>query len=200
MWSRLSSRCVGRLVARLALVGTVALLGCADNEENERRNVTVGALRITEATAAVLGGEDFSFANGVEPFGTAGTSTTVEFTNDATGANITAGTFTAASRMAYGSCIFRVAESEFEPPHPLAPGSRVPIPRCTLKITAEGVPVGGGPVPGVAILTLGRARSRAIAVAVRLDEDGSLFVNGVDTGIMVTGSERNTGNEAMMTK
>jgi hypothetical protein len=176
----------------LALVGTFALPGCSDNDDEEMRNVNVVLSIPADANPAVLGGEDFTFANGVRPFGTAGTSTTVEFTNDATGANITAGDLTASSSTEYGSCIFIVAESEFEPPHPLAPGSRVTIQQCTLKITARDVPVSGDPVPGVAILTLGGATSRAIDVAVRLDEDGSLFVNGVDTGSDVTGSEGNT--------
>ena len=193
MRRRLLSRCVVRLGAMLALVGTFAMLGCADDDE-ERRNVNVRALPIDATNAAALGGEDFSFANGVVPFGTAGTSTAVEFTNDATGANITAGDFTAATMTAYGSCTFMVTESEFGPPHPLAPGSRVTIPRCTLTIRAREVPVGGDPVAGVAILTLGRARSDAIDVAVRLEDDGSLFVNGVDIDIMVTGSGGTTEN------
>ena len=194
MRRRLLSRCVVRLGAMLALVGTFAMLGCADDNDEERRNVNVRALSITDTNAAALGGEDFSFATGVVPFGTAGTSTAVEFTNDATGANITAGDFTAATMTAYGSCTFMVAESEFEPPHPLAPGSRVTIPQCTLTIRAREVPVGGDPVAGVAILTLGRARSGAIDVAVRLEDDGSLFVNGVDIDIMVTGSGGTTEN------
>jgi hypothetical protein len=194
MRRRLSSRFVVRLVAMLALVGTCAMPGCSADDD-ERRNVNVRALDITDTTAAALGGEDFPFANGVRPFGTARTSTAVEFTNDATGANITAGDFTASTSMEYGSnsCTFMVTESEFEPSHPLAPGSRVTI-LCTLTITAVGVPVGGDPVVGVAILTLGRAMSGAIDIAVRLDDDGSLFVNGVDIGIVITGSEGNTEN------
>jgi hypothetical protein len=51
------------------------------------------------------------------------------------------------------------------------------------------VPVNGDPVAGVAILTFGLAESVAIEVEVQLDEDGRLFVNEVDTGIIVTGSE-----------
>ena len=194
MRRRLLSRCVVRLGAMLALVGTFAMLGCADDNDEERRNVNVRALSITDTIAAALGGEDFPFATGVGPFGTAGTSTTVEFTNDATGANITAGDLTAATMTTYGSCTFTVTESEFAPPHPLAPGSRVTIPQCTLTITAVDVHVGGDPVAGVAILTLGRAMSGAIDIAVRLGDDGSLFVNGVDIDIMVTGSGGTTEN------
>jgi hypothetical protein len=54
------------------------------------------------------------------------------------------------------------------------------------------LPVNGDPVAGVAILTLGLAESGAIEVEVQLDEDGRLFVNGVDTGIIITGSEGDT--------
>ena len=59
---------------------------------------------------------------------------------------------------------------------------------------AREVPVGGDPVAGFAILTLGRAMSGAIDIAVRLEDDGSLFVNGVDIDIMVTGSGGTTEN------
>jgi hypothetical protein len=67
MQRRLSSRCIVRLVATLALVGTFAILGCSDDDDDEIRDVNVG-LRINDANAAMLGGEDFTFANGVGQF------------------------------------------------------------------------------------------------------------------------------------
>jgi hypothetical protein len=193
MQRRFSSQFVVRLVAMLALMATFAMLGCSDDED-EVRNVNVGALRITEANAAMLGGEDFPFANGVGALGTAGTSTQVEFNDDATGADIAAGGSTASAGAEYGSCIFTVAESTFPTTHPLATGSIITIQRCILNITAVDVPVNGDPVAGVAILTLGLAESSAVEVEVQLDEDGRLFVNGVDTGITITGSEGDTDN------
>jgi hypothetical protein len=56
------------------------------------------------------------------------------------------------------------------------------------------VPEGGDPVDGAAILTLGPFTSEEVEVEVQLGEDDSLFVNGVDTGIDVTGSEGDTND------
>lgn len=191
MRRRFSSQFVVRLVAMLALMATFAMLGCSDDED-EVRNVNVPALRINDANAAMLGGEDFTFANGVGAFGTAGTSTSVEFNDQATEADISAGGSTASAGAEYGSCIFTIIESTFPATHPLAVGSRITIPRCTLNITAVDVPENGDPVAGVAILNLALAESGAVEVDVQIDEDGRLFVNEVDTGIIVTGSAGDT--------
>jgi hypothetical protein len=181
-----------RLVAMLALMVTFAMLGCSDDETTV--NVNVGALRVTDANAAMMGGEDFTFPNGVGAFGTTGTSTTVAFNDDATEADITAGDFSASAGAEYGSCIFTIGESEFGPTHPLAPSAIIRIQRCTLSVAAVDVPEGGDPVDGAAILTLGPFTSEEVEVEVQLGEDDSLFVNGVDTGIDVTGSEGDTND------
>jgi hypothetical protein len=192
MQRRLSSGFVVRLVAMLALLVTFAMLGCSDDETTI--NVNVRALSITDANAAMMGGENFTFPNGVEAFGTVGTPTTVAFNDEATEADITAGDLSASAGAEYGSCIFTIGESQFEPPHPLAPGSIITIQRCTLTVTAVDVPEGGESVDGAAILTLGPFTSEETEVEVQLGEDDSLFVNGVDTGIDITGSEGDTND------
>ena len=188
MQKRLSSRFVVRLVAMLALMVTFAILGCSDDETNI--TVNVRALRITEANAAMLEGEDFTFPNGVRDFGTLGTPTIVAFSEEANVVDITAGEFSASAGAEYGSCIFAIRESEFRRPHPLAPGSIIRIQQCTLSVAAPDVPEGGDPVDGAAILTFASNRSEALEVEVELGEDDdSLFVNGIDTGIDITGSD-----------
>jgi hypothetical protein len=176
----------------LALVGTFAILGCSDDDDDDIRDVNVPALRITNANAAMLGGEDFTFAAGVRGFDTLA-STTVEFNDNATGADIAAGGSTTSASAEYGSCIFTAgADSTFPTDSPLAPGSRVTIQRCILNITAPDVPVNGDPVTGVAILTFGLDESGAIEVDVQINESGRLFINEVDTGITITGSQGDT--------
>ena len=192
MQKRLSSRCVVRLVATLALMVTFAILGCSDDETTI--NVNVGALRITEANAAMLEGEDFTFPNGVEAFGTR-ISTTVAFSDEANTVDITAGELSASAGAEYGSCIFTILESQFIQPHRLAPGSIIRIQQCTLSVAAVDVPEGGESVDGAAILTLGVSRSEEVEVEVELGEDDSLFVNGIDTGIDITGSEGDTDDD-----
>lgn len=193
MQKRLLSRCVVRLVAMLALMVTFAMLGCSDDETTV--NVNVRALRITEANAAMLEGEDFTFPNGVEAFGTR-ISTTVAFSEEANVVDITAGERSASAGAVYGSCIFTIRESEFIQPHPLAPRSIIRIPQCTLSVTAPDVPEGGDPVDGAAILTFGSNRSEALEVEVELGEDDdSLFVNGIDTGIDITGPENDNDDD-----
>lgn len=191
------SKLAFRIVAILAIFGMLVLLGCPsdDDDDDELRPVNNVAVPIEADTVAALNGETFTFTNGVQDdFGTT-TATDVQFTTTggATTANITAGDDTAATAVTFGSCIFDVTTSEFTEGPLATDGEPITVQPCTLIVSATNVPVGGEETDGTAMLRLGDARSEPETISVRLDADGGLFLNGVDTGITVDITGTGTG-------
>jgi hypothetical protein len=193
MQTRRSSTVVLRLVAMLALVGALALLGCPSDDEDDAVVIGSRVVAVRPANADVLGGQTFIFPRGVRAFGTENTQVAFNAATDddpaASLADITAPGGTASAGAEYGSCIFDVIDSTFER-GPLRPeGPPIEISVCTLVINGGQFTVGGPSGPCTLTLTLGVAVSEREDATCLIDLNGDLVVNGTTlTGSVGVGS------------
>jgi hypothetical protein len=210
MQTRRPSKLVLRLVAILAFAGALAILGCPDDsDEFAMRNVDARVDLTNSVRTGALTNRTFVFPRGVAAFGLntetevlffAATGVRITDTNetDETDDDIAAETGVAyAIENGEGRCTFTILSSDFPAGHPLAFGADpIIVVPCFYEVEAINVDVGGAAAPGTLVLVLNRTRSQIFgddadetpAVQVQLDEDGNLFVNGVRTGIIITGS------------
>jgi hypothetical protein len=188
------------LVAVCALASALALVGCGGDDEGGTTvssgetisNVNSGPVPVTASTVQSVVGQPVTFANGgiFDPSLT-GTQATLTFTSPTTASLSSAGS-TSTANASFGSCTFAFTTG------PLA-GKSITFTTCTLQITGSNVTAGGGAVNGLLTLTLsgpfGSATSIAITVQISILADGTLLVNGVSTGIIISsnGSPVTTG-------
>jgi len=88
---------------------------------------------------------------------------------------------TLSGKLKIASCTFTVAK-----PVPLV--GTIFIKSCAIKVTATGVPTGGGGVQGTASLVLNGVSSDPVTIKVALTPTGALVVNGHPTQVVVTGT------------
>src|SRR6266705_3023285 len=93
--------------------------------------------------------------------------------------------------VAFGSCTLTVKLSGFPAAQGPQVGNVINFTTCSIQITASNVTVGSGAVSGTLTLTLGgpngSSTSLAITVQVSIRSDGTLVINGVATGITISG-------------
>jgi hypothetical protein len=160
----------------LALVGALALLGCPSDDEDDAVVIGSRVVAVRPANADVLGGQTFIFRNGVRAFETGG-RTVVAFSDDASGADITAAGGTASAGAEYGSCIFDVITSTFRT-GPLAPeGPALEVTDCNLTINGGVFTVGGLSGPCTIRFALGLSLSQPVDATCSIDDDGNIVVN-----------------------
>lgn len=163
-----------------AAVLGLALAGCGGGGGSETMVVADDArLEASPTTIAAVKDESFVFATGVPALGTSG-STTLKFTDDsATPAfSIAADGYTATGTTAFGSCIFRVSNSNFPAEHPLANGKTVTVNPCTLNVSTSGATANGVATTRSVVLLLGAAQSAGASVTVGINASGGLTLNG----------------------
>jgi hypothetical protein len=191
------------LVAVCALASALAMVGCGGGDGGDEGGATVtsgetissvntGAVAVNASTVQSVVGQPVTFSNGgVFDPSLAGTQATLTFTSP-TQANLTSGGSTSTAGVGFGSCTFTFTQG------PLA-GKSITFTTCTLQITGSNVTAGGGAVSGSLTLTLsgpfGSSTSIAITVQISILADGTLLVNGVSTGIIISsnGSPVTTG-------
>jgi hypothetical protein len=168
----------------LALVGALALLGCPSDDEDDAVVIGSRVVAVRPANADVLGGQTFIFRNGVRAFETGG-RTVVAFSDDASGADITAAGGTASAGAEYGSCIFDVITSTFRT-GPLADPEdpAIEILDCNLTVNGGVFTVGGQSGPCTIRLAFALSLSNPVDATCSIDVDGNLVVNGT----IITGS------------
>ncbi|MEJ7930617.1 hypothetical protein WG922_11590 [Ramlibacter sp. AN1015] len=179
---------------QLPLIGgllALALAGCGGGGGGS--SAVVGndiKTNANETTTAAFANETFGFASGVAAFGTSGTATELTFTSGSSFA-VSAGGKSAAGTTRYGSCIFTIATSTFEPAHPLGQvGASIRVDPCEIEIKAGGMAANGVPASRNARLVLANLASRDITAAIRVTESGQLYVGNALFGEapIVTGS------------
>ena len=196
------SKAMRYLVAVCALISALVIVGCGGDGDDEGGttvtsgetipNVNTGPVAVNASTVQSLVGQPVTFANGgiFDPSLT-GNSATLTFTGPTT-ASVSSGGSTSTANTAFGSCTFTFTQG------PLG-GKSVTFTTCTLQITASNVTTGGGAVNGSLTLTLsgpfGSGTSIAITVQISILANGTLLVNGVSTGIIISsnGSPLTTG-------
>jgi hypothetical protein len=166
----------------LALLGALALLGCPSDDDDA---VVIGSqvVAVRPGNANVLGGQTFIFPRGVRAFDTGRTQ--VDFSDDASLADITAVGGTASAGAEYGSCIFDVITSTFRT-GPLADPEdpAIEILDCNLTVNGGVFTVGGQSGPCTIRLAFALSLSNPVDATCSIDVDGNLVVNGT----IITGS------------
>jgi hypothetical protein len=181
------------LVAVCALVSALALVGCGggggDDDETAATSgetlptVNTGAVDVNSTNVQALVGQPMTFSNGSIFDPSLGNNpVTLTFTSQ-NQANLTSGGATSSANTTFGSCTFTFTQG------PLA-GKSITFTTCTFQVTASNVTVGGGAVSGTLTLTLsgpfGSGTCIAITVQVSILANGTLLINGVSTGIIIS--------------
>jgi hypothetical protein len=181
------------LVAVCALLSALAIVGCGGGGGDEGgttvtsgetiSSVNSGPVAVNASTVQSVVGQPVTFSNGsiFDP-SLAGNSAALTFTSSTQASLASAGS-TSTAGVGFGSCTFTFTQG------PLG-GKSITFTTCTLQITGNNVPVGGGAVSGSLTLTLsgpfGSGTSIAITVQISILANGTLVINGVSTGIIIS--------------
>jgi len=181
-------------LAVMLMSGSMLLVACGGGDSAP----APGALVATTNTSAVIDqttgaavvqgvlDKNFGFANGVPSFGTtSATSLSLSGSGAAPSFNISSTEGTATGAMAYGSCIFKIATSNFPLLSPLALGKEVTVSPCTLSIGTAGVSANGGSSTSTVTLQLGTINSMPVSVPVSISSTGAVTVNGSAVGSVI---------------
>jgi len=151
-------------------------------------------LAASPTTTAAVTNIPFSFAAGVAEFGTT-TATTLTFTNaSATPAfSISSGGNSATGTTTFGSCLFAVTQSTFQPPSPLTVGQVIRVHPCEIDLNTSGQTANGQAQQTAVQLVLANNKpSDSTKIAVTISSTGEILVNGKSVGSVtlapVTGS------------
>jgi hypothetical protein len=128
----------------------------------------------------------FSFPSGVTSFGTT-SPTTVTF-NDTTpipAFTVTSGGNTAIGATTFGSCIFKIAESDFPASSSLAEGRTITVNPCNININTRGQVANGVEQPRGVELVLNAVASSRTALNVSVTRSGQVVLNGATVGTVV---------------
>jgi hypothetical protein len=176
------------LVAVCALVSALAMVGCGDDDDDGGTvtsgqtipSVNTGAINVISSNVQALVGQPLTFANGSIFDPSLGNNpATLTFINaNPPTFTLTSGGATSSGNATFGSCTLNFTQGS------LAPKS-ITFNPCTFQITSGAVTVGGGAVPGTLTLTLG-TNIVIFNVQVSILSDGTLLVNGLSTGIVIS--------------
>lgn len=190
------------LVAICALVSALAIVGCGGDDGDDGGttvtsgetipSVNTGSVNVSGSNVQALVGQSVTFSNGsiFDP-SLGNNQATLTFTSPTT-FSLASGGSTSSGNTAFGSCTLTFTQG------PLA-GKSIAFTTCTFQVTTGNVTAGGGAVNGTLTLTLsgpfGSGNSIAIIVQVSILANGTLVINGVSTGIVIssTGSPITTG-------
>jgi len=190
------------LVAVCALVSAFAMVGCGgdggdDGGATTTSNVSNQSVPVNATTVQAILGQQFTIPNGAifDP-GIGNNQVTFTFTSPTT-FSLTRESSTASGNVAFGSCTLTVTLSGFPTSQGPQVGNSIGFTTCSIQITASNVTVGSGAVSGTLTLTLsgpnGSSTSIAITVQVSILSNGTLVINGVATGVTISGTTGTTG-------
>src|SRR6266446_2377125 len=194
------------LVAVCALVSALAMVGCGGGGDGDgggggggtptTSNVSNVPVPVNATTVQAILGQPFTIPNGAI-FDPGIGNNPVTFTFPTSTTFSLGGSSTASGDVAFGSCTLTVKLSGFPAAQGPQVGKVIPFTTCSIQITASNVTVGSGAVSGTLTLTLsgpnGSSTSLAITVQVSIRSDGTLVINGVATGITISGTTGTTG-------
>ncbi len=160
------------------------LVACGGGNDDPVQVVSADAVILGNAqTIPAASGTTFNFATGVSAFQT-NAPTTVAFTN--TSANpafsIQSGGKTAVGTTTFGSCIFTITQSTFDPPSRLSVGNVIEVNPCNIIAGVQGMPANDqASLRGIA-LQLGISFSAGTEVLMSVSPSGQLTINGRAVG------------------
>ena len=182
------------LVAVCALVSALVMVGCGGggggNESvppvtsgETLSTVDTGPVAVGSSNVQALVGLPMTFSNGSIFDPSLGNNpATLTFTSPTT-SSLASGGSTSSANTTFGSCTFAFTTG------PLV-GKSITFTTCNIRITGSNVTAGGGAVSGTLTLNLsgpfGFGTSIAITVQISILPNGTLLVNGVSTGIIIS--------------
>jgi hypothetical protein len=162
-------------------VATSMLAACGGNGGNEGVQVAppVAVIPASPTSVAAVVNTTYAFPTGVPSFGTTST-TTVVFTSTATtpAFSISSGGKTATGTTTFGSCHFKITQSDFVAPSPLAAGNTIIVNPCNISVDTNGQASTGTNQVQPSNFVLGTASSTDVPVVVSVDSSGNINVNG----------------------
>lgn len=199
MQQTILGRLVRCLMAVFVVVSSLALLACPGDDDEEFRNVDA-TFPASSSTVQAVQGQDLPFTTG-QVFGAPGALNVrfVSGTQAVIGRPGGPPAPTATSTVTYASCNFMVTATSFPAGQGPQVGQTISFPTCNFRVIATNLEVGGDEIVGTIVLILvgpsGSATSTPISVEVRIDGDGNLIVNDVNTNVDtdVTGTTGTTG-------
>jgi hypothetical protein len=185
-------------MAVFVMVSSFALLACPSDDEDEIIRDISATVPASSTTVVAAQGQDLTLPSGAV-FNAGAQPLNVRFVSPSQATIGRTGGPVATSTVTFASCTFMITATSF----PLGQGPQVgqtfTFPTCNFMITANDVEVGGDEVVGTLVLVLvgptGSATSNAIAVEVRINDDGLIVINDVTTTVDsdVTGTTGTTG-------
>lgn len=166
----------------------LALAACGGGGGDSSAQVAASDVKVSASptTTDAMANKTFTFESGIAALGTEGTATDLTFTNG-TSFSASAGGKTASGTTGYGSCIFTVKTSSFEPTHPLGMiDAPYRIHPCEIEIKSGGVAATGVPASVNARLVLANLASRNVTTAIRILPGGQLMVGEALFGTVPT--------------
>jgi len=189
------------LVVILALVSSLALVGCSSGDggggggttsTSNVSNVSNATVPLTASNVQAVLGEPFTFQPGSIFDPSIGSNPATLTFDTATTSSVTSEGAKSSGTTTFGSCTLSFTQG------PLAgAGKSITFTTCSLQVNASNVTVGSGSVNGTITLTLtgpnGSGTSLVITVQVSIMSNGTLVINGVATGITISGTTGSTG-------
>lgn len=166
----------------------LTLAACGGGGDSSSTQVASSDLKVSASptTTEAMANQVFTFDSGIAALGTDGTATDLTFTNG-TSFSASAGGKTASGTTSYGSCIFTVTSTSFEPTQPLGVlNTPYRINPCEIEIKSRGVAATGVPASVNAQLVLANLASRNITTAIRILPEGQLMVGQALFGTVPT--------------
>ena len=169
-----------------ALLALAACGGGGGDSSTPQVAASDAKVNASPATTAAMANQTFTFAGGIPALGTSGTATDLTFTTGSS-FSASAGGKTASGTTGYGSCIFTVTTTSFDPSHPLGVlNTPSRIDPCQIEVESGGVAATGVPASVNARLVLAELASRDITTAIRILTDGQLMVGEALFGTVPT--------------
>ena len=197
-----SGKAMCYLVAVCALVSALAMVGCGGGDDGNDGGTTVtsgesissvntGSVPVNSSNVQALVGQPFVFPGSTfdQVWDHRRYTYFHRSANPTRTFNLTSGGATSSGNATFGSCTLAFTQG------PLA-GKTIKFDPCTFQITTGAVTAGGAAVNGTLTLTLNGTTSAVVNVHITILANGTLLVNGVSTGIVIssTGTPVTTGS------
>jgi hypothetical protein len=203
MQRRSVGKAIYYLVMIVALVSAFTLVACGgdDGDDGEVRTVSNQSVPVNSSTVQAVTGQPFTIPNGsaFSP-GLPATPVTLTFNSPSTFTlTPSSGGGTASGTVAFASCTFTVTSSTIAG---LATGQIPTFSICNFLVTATTpLEEGGASGQGTVSLQLGRngvvlvtaTLPTGVSITVSILDDGTLVINGINTGILPPPTTGSTG-------